>query len=149
MKRLFFATAVLMSFSSIADIRTESWDADSMVVTNYDGQTSVLSFVSYANRISIALSTNSSACYAYENNAKPYGVIKVNDVGVKFVEQCTDEGIIAIMPYTKKGNNYIINELKSKKTVKFEDLSFSTAFKTKGFIAVYNKYKKFSNDKGI
>ncbi|UKA27195.1 hypothetical protein IHC93_19930 [Photobacterium damselae subsp. damselae] len=149
MKRLFFATAVLMSFSSMANMNSESWDIDSMAVVNFDGEPSMLSIVSYASRSSIALGMKSSSCITRDNNATPYGVIKVNTVGVKFVKQCVGNGVEALMPYTNKGNNYIIKELKNKKIVQFKDLSFSTSFKTKGFTPVYDKYKNYSDDKGI
>ncbi len=79
------------------------------------------------------------------------GVITVNDIDIKAISECSSF-VSELKAKTKRGREYILNEFKTKDSVKMNSLTYSA----KGFTKVLNdrikselKYKKRREDKAI
>lgn len=69
-------------------------------------------------------------CNDYDGATKKAQSSTINDVVVRMKSQCFLDGYTAFSAYSKRGNRYIINELKTKGTLNIDGFTFNTT----GFI---------------
>lgn len=136
----------LTAFACGSFASSSRWVDDS-VDSNLGSIIQLTVFKSTVGQLDVGITFPSEDCLSFSSEVRQAPSYRINGVAVKMLAQCVGKGRRMDFPATEKGTEYLMNELRKKQSITYEQDDATVKFSAVGFIEAMKKVDK--SDEGI